>query len=333
MSKRLLRTSYLLLALCLVIQPNLRACAEILVVASENSPVYREFLAAQQRRYPDSLALPGMSHPGGRLAGFLAWPQAAARSDERKQATLQVLTRAGNEAFAALCNRADVVVVAAGWEAARAAAQACAAPTLVVLTVAQQVNQLLNQPRKGALSAIFLEADPLLNLRLLRNMLPKAVTVGVLVSPASRAWLPALRAEAERLQLKLDEIAVTTDQEAVRDLRRHLEGLEAVLLLPEITVVNEWSLKPILLMTARSRLPTFGGINQNYVNAGVMAAVIANQDRLHEQIKAFVERLANGVTPPPAYPQATQVAVNRTVARTLSIQVDAVDQPVLGPSR
>ena len=273
-----------------------------------------------------------------------AWPPSETRS-----APLSVVTRAGETlrgflaaipqggvpagndgaALAELCrrDRADVVV-AFGREAARAAARECAVPLLVVRVSRQQVAPLLAEARREPLSAIYLEAEPRLDLRLARALLPAASTVGVLVpvSAPAPAWLAPLRAEAQRLHFALDEIAATDDLDAVRALRPRLAGLDAVLLPPEPSLINEWSLKPLLLMTVRQGVPVLGGLTARYVEAGVLAAVVADEERLPEQIQAVVADLARGRTPAPAYPAAVRVAVNPTVAQTLGVAAEAVER-------
>ena len=154
------------------------------------------------------------------------------------------------------------------------------------------------------------------NLRLIRELLPKAATVGVLVSP-QRAELPSLRAEAHRLQFTLEEITATNDEEAVRALRNRVSALDAVLLLPDLQLINAWSLKPILLMTIRQMVPTFGGPTADCV----LAAAVPDLDRLPAQIVVVARRLASGVVPAPVYPEATRVVVNPTVAGVLSIVI------------
>lgn len=324
-----------LLAVILAVQlSSLKAFAAVLFVTDGNSPLQREFLSKQQPYYTNSLIWKAMSPQGMSLTGFIAPAKlSTADPNERAWAPLQTLLQAGHYTFADLCNQSGVVVVAVGGEAALASIQDCIAPTLIVLTARQQVSQLLNGPKHAALSAIYLEADPTLNLRLLRAILPKAVTVGVFVSRQSQVWLSSLRTAAPELRLKLDEIEAAQDEQAVRELRTRIGGLDALLLLPDTTTVNEWSLKPILLMAVRNYLPTFGGLTESYVNAGVMAAVVPDWDRLHEQITPLVERLAHGVVPPPAYPQATRIVINKTVARTLSIRLDSVEQPLPSPPR
>jgi ABC-type uncharacterized transport system substrate-binding protein len=231
----------------------------------------------------------------------------------------------GNSALADICRQADVVV-GIGLEAAQAASQECTVPMLAVLITRQQANNLFKDSPRAVTSAIYLEADPVLNLRLLSRMLPGAKTVGVFVPLPSAAWLPEVRAEAQRLQLRLDEIEASDDEEAVRKLRTRLSTLDAVLLPPETSIINAWSLKPILLMSARAGVPTFGGITEDYVKAGVTATVVLDLDRLHEQILAVTARLAQGIAPPPAYPDAHHVVINETVARALSIKTDPTDR-------
>ena len=105
-----------------------------------------------------------------------------------------------------------------------------------------------------------------------------------------------------------------------------MSDLDAVLLPPDATVINEWSLKPLLLMTIRQGVPTFGGLTARYVDAGVLAAVVADEERLPAQIQTILADLTRGRVPAPVYPVAVRVAVNSTVARTLGIAAEAVDR-------
>jgi ABC-type uncharacterized transport system substrate-binding protein len=218
------------------------------------------------------------------------------------------------------------VVVAWGEEAARAAIRACPLPALIVGLTRRQVAPLLAGRRPEPVSAIYLEADPSLDLRLARTLLPNARAVGVLVPATAPAWLAPLRAEARRLNLALEEIVADDDLGAVRALRPRLAGLDAVLLPPESDLASEWSLKPLLLMTVRQGVPVLGGASAWYVDAGVLAAAVADEGRLSEQIESLVAELARGRTPAPAYPVAVRVAVNPIVAQTLGVAAEAVER-------
>ena len=314
----------LLVLILMMLCAQARAAA-LLFVTSSDSPEHREFLA-RQRQWPagaDMLALEAVEAQGARLIGLIVWLKSAPsrRKSLPPRATIQALIRAGSPTLADLCQQVDVVVAVAE-DAARAAEKICSIPLLMVLVPDAQLQPLLKQTRGPARTAIYQEADPIANLRLIRELLPNALNVGVLVSPR-QAGLPSLRAEAHRLRFKLEEIAATNDEEAVRALRNHIGTLDAVLLLPDLQLINAWSLKPILLMTIRQMVPTFGGPTADYVRAGVLAAAVPDLDRLPAQIVAVAQRLAGGTVPAPAYSEATRVVVNPTVASVLSIVIPA----------
>lgn len=305
-----------LLGAWLALQTASVGAATLLFLAGNESL----FLAMQEGAWPPvaTRSAPlAINAPGGELLrGFLA----ANSPRPAPSATDGV-------ALAELCRRAPIdALVAFGPEAAQAAARECTAPLLVVRVPRQQVAPLLADAGRESVSAIYLEAEPPFNLRLARALLPAARTVGVLVPTPAPGWLAPLRAEAHRLDLTLDEIPVTDDLGAVRVLRPRLPGLDAVLLPPEATVINEWSLKPLLLMTVRQGVPTFGGLTARYVDAGVLAAVVADEEHLTAQIRAVVADLVQGRASPPAYPTAVRAALNPTVAHTLGVPAEAVER-------
>ena len=299
----------------LLLQASPALSATLLFLSDRETPLFQAW--SRDARFvsmtPVTLPPPGA---GNALQGFLA----ATRLRPAHVAK-------PSDSWADLCQRQRVQgVVVMGDEAARAVLQACSLPTLIVGTPYQQVTPLLADTRRTPVSAIYLEAEPLLNLRLARALLPAARTVGVLVPTPAPAWLVPLRAEAHRLDFALDEIVATDDLGAVRALRPRLAGLDAVLLPPDATVINEWSLKPLLLMTIRQGVPTFGGLTARYVDAGVLAAVVADEGRLPAQIETVVAELARGRAPAPAYPAAVRVAVNPTVAHNLGVATEAVER-------
>ena len=112
------------------------------------------------------------------------------------------------------------------------------------------------------------------------------------------------------------------DDDAVRALRQHIDSLDALLLVPDDTLINAWSLKPILLMTARHFLPVFGGPTDHFVKAGVTAARIPDFGGLIGDIKRILHQFAQGTIPLPQYPSTLRTEVNEWVARALSIDTE-----------
>ena len=310
------------LALILMTLSTPAHSATLLVVASDDSPAHREFLAQQWPTDNDLLALDVVKAQETRLIGLIIWTKSAAsgRKPSSQRATRDALMRTGSPALTDLCQQVDVVVAVAD-AAARAAEKSCSIPLLMVLVPNSQLKLHPNPTQGPARTAIYQEADPASNLQLIRELLPKAITVGVIVSPQQQTRLSHLRTEADRLRFQLEEIDATNDEEAVRALRKRTNTLDALLLLPDLQLINAWSLKPILLMTIRQMVPTFGGPTDDYVRAGVLAAVVADLNRLPTQIVSIAQRLAHGEIPAPAYPEATRVIVNSNVAGALSIKI------------
>jgi len=305
-----------LLACGLVLQPAGAGSTTVLLLANREAPLAGVW--GSQPPPPEFRSAPvtTVTRAGETLYGLLAATPPRDVPAARNGAALAELCRQDRLA----------VVVAIGGDAAQAAARECAVPLLVVQTPRQQVVPLLADPPRRGISAIYLEAEPALNLRVLRALLPAAGTVGVFVPASAPAWLPPLRAEAQRLQLTLEELTVTDDLDTVRALRPRLASLDAVLLPPEPALINEWSLKPLLLMTIRQGIPVFGGLTARYVEAGVLAAVVADADRLPAQLQAALAELARGQVPAPAYPAASRVVVNPTVAHSLAVPAAALER-------
>jgi ABC-type uncharacterized transport system substrate-binding protein len=324
MKKGLFSLTLFWVSLVLLPSAGMAQIPSVLFLTADDSPLLSRFLHSEGLNPAPSIRL---EHPMRWrdivMRGFMG----AGNGDLRAQG--HGFSQAQGGLFPALCERV-AVVVALGREAARAALQGCGTPTLAIFVTRLEWDALLAATTRKNIAALYLEADPVLNLRLIRLLLPKAITVGLFVSPQSQAWLPRLREEAHRLRLQLTEIPVTEDEEAVQVLRHHILEMDALLLLPETRLINAWSLKPMLLMSARHGIPTIGGITANYVRAGVMAAVVADLEALARQVTVLMVGLAQGEAMASAYPQAIDVTVNEVVASHLVIDRPDHDQLIQG---
>lgn len=288
--------------------------ADLILVASENNPLLV--------RWNDARAAPVAQWEANGTKGVTIL----------KAIRLAPLNAGASEtplshSMAELCWRSPgQVMVSLDPVAAREALRDCRLP-LVMVGLSQQENNSLKPVRPLAarpIAAICLEADPILNVALIRAFLPKARTIALLRPPTEPAWLPALRNEARRLQFDLREVVVSGDLQGVQALRGLLAGLDAVLLPPDYALINEWSIKPLLLMTIRQQIPVFGGLTERYIEAGVVAGVIADQGRLLEQMRD-VASFNQTPTSTCRYPTAVRVAINTAVARTLGFSAAALE--------
>ena len=220
-----------------------------------------------------------------------------------------------------LCGAA-VAMIAIGPDSAQLLRADCRTPILLVLSPQQHADKLINRASNTPVSAIYLEADQILNLQLIHNTLPDAKRVGVLMAKTIGPLRQRLRMAAARLNLSLVEIEAANDDDAVRQLRHQVDKLDALLLLADSTLVNDWSLKPILLMTVRQHVPVFGGVTDKYVKAGVTAAVIPDLAALPAQINTMLAQMRAGNIPPADYPRTTAIVINKLLAQTFALRTE-----------
>jgi hypothetical protein len=308
----------------LVTASGVAAAASVLFVV-EDATGFQPLVPVLRETFPGASEVTRIALGGRRVILFSlvesgSGATAAESTSGKKSKVLVSSIPSGGADLAALCEQADVVV-AAGPVALESPLVNCPTPRLSLLLSRYRTEQAQATAKAGPKTAIYLEADPILNLRLVRRALPKAAKIAVLVSPRTESWLPRLQSEAAALGFELQTIQANDDEEAVRGLRERLKEINALLLIPDESLINRWSLKPILLMTARHFVPVFGGLVEGYVKVGVTAAVVQDITGSGPQIQRFVRQLARGETPAPAYPESTRTAVNPVVARNLSIPI------------
>ena len=76
----------------------------------------------------------------------------------------------------------------------------------------------------------------------------------------------------------------------------------------------------------------FNELRQRFIRV-VMAAAVADEASLLDQIRSSIPPLARGTAPPPRYPTAVRVAINPTVARNLNLSDEAIERARAIPSR
>ncbi len=225
-----------------------------------------------------------------------------------------------SSAFAAGCNTRKVFI-AIGEEIARQRLAACPSMPIVVTRVSRAAfNRLQHEYPNAALTAVFLEQPPGVQLRLLQRAVPRAQRIGVLYSSWSEAQLPELRAAAEKLGLVIYEAAVTGDEHAAHVLHKLLPAIDAVLMLADPQIINPDTIKALLLGSARHGVPLIGGLSADYVQAGVAAGAFSTEESIGRSAEELMRKLAGGTTPKPVYAPAYRIHVNENVSRILDVK-------------
>jgi hypothetical protein len=183
--------------------------------------------------------------------------------------------------------------------------------------------------RRAQFSAIYLDQPLVRQLNLIRQIFPGKQRVSAVIGPDSALMLPRLRSGLARAGLGVAIEEVSSEPEILPALSRLLPVSDVLLALPDSVVFTRDTARSVLLATYRYQKPLIG-FSQAYVNAGALAAVFSTPDQVARQTVELLLAVPAGraALPLPVYPAYFSVAVNRSVARALALDIvaDAVLQ-------
>lgn len=193
------------------------------------------------------------------------------------------------------------------------------APSVSMLA-SRQAYERIAAGRESGVTGIYAEPAPMNQMRLIRALLRRRVTVGALISRGSVPMADVLREAATIHGLTLHAEVYEPDLGLSRNLLR-IADAAAVLAFPDAGVYTTPNLRELLEATYRRRQPVFG-FSSALVAAGTLASAISEADDLAAQVAGFASDLTERRIPPPQYPRYWRVAVNESVARSLNVVVE-----------
>lgn len=312
MSRRNIIASLLLRAFChitLVLCPAVflllsgpsRAVDTVAVLLSERDGYYSEYFEALSRSL-------GEASPSARPPLVVELLPGRERPDEAVLAGINVIVAVGVQAMRAV----------AAWENTP--------PVLNVLVPRASYDKLLAETgrgrSRGQFSAIYLDQPLTRQLNLVQQVLPGKRRISVLLGPDSAFFLPRLRAAVARSGMEIFSEEVSREPQIIPALSRLLNAGDVLLALPDSIVFTRDTARSVLLTTYRHQKPLIG-FSQGYVNAGALAAVFSTPAQIAQQSAELLRTLPPGrtVLPAPRYPAYFSVAVNRSVARALVLDI------------
>jgi putative ABC transport system substrate-binding protein len=161
--------------------------------------------------------------------------------------------------------------------------------------------------------------------RLLRRLLPRARTVGVLYDPDETGVVVAeARRSAARMGFELATEVVSGPSEALRAVERLARRVDVLWAVPDSNVFTPLTTGPIQLAALQRRVPVLG-MSASHARTGALAAVTVDYRDVGRQTAELVRRVvrqgsANRI--PVARPRKTGVIVNVRTARRLGIPLD-----------
>lgn len=197
-------------------------------------------------------------------------------------------------------------------------------PVLCVLVSKAGFQKILgetpSQREKNKLSAIYLDQPVNRQVAMVIAAMPQAENIGLLLSSNSPD-VSSLRKEITDKKLRFHAQQLESISTLYRDLESVLKESDVLLAIPDAEVYNSLTMRNILLVTYRNRVPVMG-FSPAYVKAGALCAVFTTPSQIAIQAafmaKQFIE---SDMLPVPQYPTDFDVLVNQQVARSLGIQI------------
>lgn len=216
------------------------------------------------------------------------------------------------------------LVIAAGFAASEAAITSFEAPVLATLINTRQLGILRTRHPDARLSAILLDQPIERHLRLVRAALADKPRLAVLLGPETLMFEEELARTAAKMDVLLVSRRISTQTELLPALDRILESSDALLILPDPVTSSPTTARAILLSSYRLRRPVLA-YSKAFVDAGALAAVFSSPADIGRDTAQWLNSLnaskAIESLPPPRSPRQFGVAVNRQVARALSLDL------------
>ena len=234
-----------------------------------------------------------------------------------------------------LMRRQPAVIAAAGGSASAFAAKAATKTIPIVFAVAEDPVRIalvdsLSQPKGNATGVYFFAADLVAKqLGLLRELLPGAARVAVLVNPADAVLAETTAREAETASRALGlqvEIFKAATREEINGVFAALarERVNALFVGPGPVFINRRV--QLANLAACHAIPTIGNVRE-YPEAGCLMSYGTNIDDAYRQAGIYVGRILKGAKPadlPVVQSTKFEFVINIQTATLLGLEIPAM---------
>ena len=233
-----------------------------------------------------------------------------------------------------LVRRQCAVIIGGGYAAALAAKQATSTIPIVFVTGDDPIQQGLvasiSRPTGNVTGVFFYSGGTLVSkqLELLREVLPKAVVIGMLVNPTSQAAEPQIR-DAQAAARALGQQLHVLHAESERDFDTAFATLAQKRAGALVIIGNALffgHLNRLVELAARHAMPVFGDVHE-YVAAGALMSYGASITNAYRQTGIYAARILKGAKTadlPVEQPTKFDLVINLKTAKTLGLTIPEV---------
>ncbi|MCW8934024.1 MAG: hypothetical protein OQK98_04820 [Gammaproteobacteria bacterium] len=157
---------------------------------------------------------------------------------------------------------------------------------------------------------------------LITSLLGENKKTGILLGQYTKDLAKPLQDIAVKTSHKINIEEIENSDELTSSLKSLSNKSSVLLTLPDPVIYNKSSIRGILLLAYRNKLPIIG-FSQAYVRAGAIAAIYSKPEQISEQINNISTSffMNNNFEKKEHYPHSFSVALNKNIARSLGIKL------------
>jgi putative ABC transport system substrate-binding protein len=212
------------------------------------------------------------------------------------------------------------LVVAVGLKAALAAKLEIVDIPIVYMMILDPSKHNLTAPN---MTGTLLEIPAERQFKILRAFLPDLRRVGMLSNASSNSTkLRETVSQAAAQSFQLQEFAVESEKDVPQQLRSLLASTDALLLVPDSTVLTNESIGFILETSLARRVPVFG-FSPEFTRLGALLSLSVAYGEVGRETGVLAKRILDGDRRLPAKPipiERLKITVNLKTARFLGIE-------------
>jgi ABC-type uncharacterized transport system substrate-binding protein len=213
------------------------------------------------------------------------------------------------------------LTVAIGTRALEAALSRPGRPVLSLLVPQLTYERLASGQHQ--VSALYLDQPLTRQLQLLGLALPGLKKAGATLGPASRGLQAELQSAAKESGIQVNSALINQGSDLYAALTELAEDSQAFLLLPDPVVVQRGALQNFFLHTYQLKKPVLA-YSAPLVKSGALLGLYATPAQLGWEAAGWVSESWSGGAfhlGAPRYPKRFTIGINRTVARSLEIDL------------
>ncbi len=181
-------------------------------------------------------------------------------------------------------------------------------------------EKLLGDRRLDLMTAIYAEAAPASQFRLVRALYGRRISVGVLLGTGTAHIRPLIEAAAKAADLDIN-VRVVAPTDNILQTFAAMREVRALLTIPDRDLYTPETARYLLESAYRRNVGVIG-FSTDLVRAGALATAFSTIDDVTTQLPSVVEAAGQGRVPAAGYPTNWRVDINDRIAQSLSLVID-----------